>query len=178
MRRLGLAATVTPGNHARAIWHKAADWLPPLGNSEPLCAQPARMILMILAAVLGAALGMSLRPALLATAASVGLAGSIQGLAVLVMRLVVTPSELPGLADRLRFWLGTDPASISAVLAAAGIGSLVSAVLWSTVNRQSTDHYWFGRGRKSLRRFRALEIVEDRDLHDIAEARFRDILGR
>jgi hypothetical protein len=29
-----------------------------------------------------------------------------------------------------------------------------------------------------LRRFRALEIVEDRDLHDIAEARFRDVLGR
>ncbi len=136
------------------------------------------MILMILAAVMGAALGMSLRPALLATAASVGLAGSIQGLAVLVMRLVGTPVERMELASRMRFWIDTDLAALWPVLAAAGIGSLASAVLWSMVNRQPTDYYWFARGPRSLRRFRALEIVEDRDIHDVAEARFRDILGR
>jgi hypothetical protein len=136
------------------------------------------MVLMILAAILGAALGMSLRPALLATAASVGVAGSVQGLFVLVVRLVGAPGDQADLADRMRFWVDTDLSALWPVLAAAGIGSLASAVLWSMVNRQSTDHYWFPRSQRSVRRFKALEIVEDRDIHDIAEARFRDILGR
>jgi hypothetical protein len=105
-------------------------------------------------------------------------AGSVQGLFVLVVRLVGAPGDQADLADRMRFWVDTDLSALWPVLAAAGIGSLASAVLWSMVNRQSTDHYWFPRSQRSVRRFKALEIVEDRDIHDIAEARFRDILGR
>ncbi len=136
------------------------------------------MILMILAAVLGAALGMALRPALLAIAAAVGVAGSVQGLAVLVVKLAGDPARQLDLANSIRFWVDTDPSALWPVLAAAGIGSLASAVLWSMMNRQSTDQYWFARRQKALRRFKAMEIVEDRDIHDAAEARFRDILGR
>lgn len=135
------------------------------------------MPILIFAAILGALLGMTLRPPLLAVAVSLAGAGGLEsGLALLSRIARARPGEQL-LADRLDLLIGGDSHALWAVLAAAGVGSIASAVMWSVANRQSTDNYWFMRGRRE-RRLRLSDTVEDRPIQTEAESRFRDILGR
>jgi hypothetical protein len=125
--------------------------------------------MLIFAAILGALLGMTVRPALLAVAISVAVSGGLQGAIAWA-----NPAQR-ALAERIEILVGKDVHALWPVLAAAVVGSIASAVMWSLANKESTDRYWF---RGGDRRVVLMDQVEENDRHSIAEQRFRDILGR
>ncbi len=133
------------------------------------------MIMLIFAAILGALLGMTVRPALLAVAISVAVSGGLQGAIAWVARLAEANPAQRALAERIDILVGKDVHALWPVLAAAGVGSIASAVLWSLANKESTDRYWF---RGGDRRVVLMDQVEENDRHTLAEQRFRDILDR
>jgi hypothetical protein len=133
------------------------------------------MVLLIFAAILGAVLGLTLRPAVLAICVSLAVSGGLQGVIGLVCRLATDDPAQRALVARIDALVGIDVHAIWPVLAAAGIGSLSSAVMWSFFNKQPTDRYWF---RRAGRRLKLMDQVEERPVHTAAESRFHDILGR
>lgn len=133
------------------------------------------MTMVIFAAILGALLGMTVRPPLLAVAIALAVSGGLQATIAWVARLAAANPAQRALAERIDAMIGNDVHAIWPVLAAAGVGSIASAVMWSWVNRQSTDRYWF---RTEERRVTLMDQVEENDRHSIAERRFRDILDR
>lgn len=137
------------------------------------------MAMLVFAAILGALLGLTLRPPLLAVALAMMIAGGLQAGLALIGRLAAHTTGRELLARRIDALIGNDVHALWPVLAAAGVGSICSAVLWSWATRQSTDHYWFRAiGARQTFGFKAMDMVDDRDIHTAAEARFRDIMDR
>ncbi|WGM40865.1 hypothetical protein [Caulobacter sp. NIBR1757] len=132
------------------------------------------MTMLIFAAILGALLGMTVRPPLLAVAISLAVSGGLHATIAWVGRLAETNPAQRVLAMRIDAMIGNDLHAIWPVLAAAGVGSIASAVMWSLANKQPTDGYWFRPDRRVV----LMDQVEENDRHSAAEQRFRDILGR
>lgn len=133
------------------------------------------MTMLIFAAILGALLGLTVRPPLLAVAISLVVSGGLQATIAWVARMAEANPMQRMLAERIDAMIGKDVHAIWPVLAAAGVGSIASAVMWSLANKQSTDGYWF---RNRDRRVVLMDQVEDNDRHTAAEQRFRDVLER
>ncbi|MDO9338273.1 MAG: hypothetical protein Q7T61_17920 [Caulobacter sp.] len=132
------------------------------------------MTMLIFAAILGALLGLTIRPPLLAVAISLAVSGGLQGVIAWLARMAEANPMQHALAQRIDAMIGKDVHALWPVLAAAGVGAIASAVMWSLANKQSTDRYWF----RADRRVVLMDQVEDNARHTIAEARFRDILDR
>ena len=132
------------------------------------------MTMLIFAAILGALLGMTVRPPLLAVAISLAVSGGLHATIAWVGRLAEANPTQRVLAMRIDAMIGNDLHAIWPVLAAAGVGSIASAVMWSLANKQSTDGYWFRPDRRVV----LMDQVEDNERHTLAEQRFRDILDR
>ena len=138
------------------------------------------MILIIAAAILGAGIGLFLQPRLFAIAISLSLSGATHVVLTFVHRMAVKSPNREVLAQRLELITSMGAHGIWPVMAAAGVGTILAAVLWSITQRQSTDVFWFlpqdGDRRNGIR---SMALVKDRDeVHDEARRRLDDMLER
>ena len=138
------------------------------------------MILIIAAAILGAGIGLFVQPRLFAIAISLSLSGATHVVLTFVHRMALKSTNRQALVERLELITSADVHGIWPVMAAAGAGSILAAVLWSMTQRQSTDVFWFmpqdGDRRNGIR---SMALVQDRDeVHEEAKRRLDALLER
>lgn len=138
------------------------------------------MILIIAAAILGASVGLFVQPRLFAIAISLSLSGATHVVLTFVHRMAVKAPDRQVLAERLELITSPDVHGVWPVMAAAGAGTIVAAVLWSMTQKQSTDVFWFlpqnGDRRNGVR---SMALVQDREeVHEEARRRLDEILER
>ena len=138
------------------------------------------MILIIAAAILGAGIGLFVQPRLFAIAISLSLSGATHVVLTFVHRMALKSPNRQALVERLELITSADVHGIWPVMAAAGAGSILAAVLWSMTQRQSTDVFWFmpqdGDRRNGIR---SMALVQDRDeVHEEAKRRLDALLER
>lgn len=139
------------------------------------------MLLVIIAALVGAALGLFVRPRLFAIAIALALSGGVQQAIAFAGRLAAREPGKHALVEKLDLLVGLDNESVWPVLAAAGAGAIASAVLWSLIQRESTDRFWFPGDDQPLdrrKRLRAMTQVEERAIHARAESRFNQLMDQ
>lgn len=139
-----------------------------------------RMILIIAAAVFGAAVGLFLQPRLFAIAVALSLSGAIHLVLSYLTKLTARSPNRQALAEQLALVTSSDVHGIWPVMAAAGAGSILAAVLWSMTQKQSTDAFWFLPGDGDRRHgVRSMDLVGDRArVHDEARRRLDSMLER
>jgi hypothetical protein len=138
------------------------------------------MILIIAAAILGAAVGLFIQPRLFALAVALSVSGATHLVLSYLGGLAARAPNRQALAERLTLITSTDVHGIWPVMAAAGAGSILAAVLWSMTQKQSTDLFWFlpdsGDRRSGIR---SMALVEDRDqVHEQARRKLDSMLER
>ncbi|MDP1630660.1 MAG: hypothetical protein Q8L66_04495 [Caulobacter sp.] len=137
------------------------------------------MILIVAAAIVGAASGLFVQPRLFAIAVALSLSGAAHLVLTFLRHLMAHRAGEELLLRRLDMIAPADVHGIWPVMAAAGAGALLAAVLWSLFQRQSTDRFWFGRGwDDNARAPRLMGQVEARAEHDAARKRLNDLLDR
>lgn len=137
------------------------------------------MILIIAAAILGAAVGLFLQPRLFAIAVALSLSGAAHLVLGFVDKMAAKSPNREALARQLDLIAGNDVHGIWPVMAAAGAGSILAAVLWSVTQGQSTDVFWFLPSDGDRRRgVRSMDLVQERDVHDAARRRLDALLDR
>lgn len=136
------------------------------------------MILIIAAAVLGAAVGLFVQPRLFAIAVSLSLSGATHLVLTFLARTAAKAPNRQALAEQLALITSSDVHGIWPVMAAAGAGSILAAVLWSMTQKQSTDVFWFLPGDGDRRQgVRSMDLVRDRArVHDEAKRRLDSML--
>ncbi|MCF8505426.1 MAG: hypothetical protein K9G59_10970 [Caulobacter sp.] len=138
------------------------------------------MILIIAAAILGAAVGLFVQPRLFAIAVGLSLSGASHLVLSFLAKLAAKSPNRQVLAEQLTLVTSTDVHGIWPVMAAGGAGSILAAILWSLTQRQSTAVFWFlpdeGDRRNGVR---SMALVENReDVHDEARRRLDSLLDR
>ncbi|HRD28905.1 MAG TPA: hypothetical protein PLO65_11445 [Caulobacter sp.] len=138
------------------------------------------MILIIAAAILGAAVGLFIQPRLFALAVALSVSGAMHLVLSYLGGLAAKAPDRQVLAERLALITSADVHGIWPVMAAAGAGSILAAVLWSMTQKQSTDLFWFlpdsGDRRGGIR---SMALVEDRDqVHEQARRKLDSMLER
>jgi len=140
-----------------------------------------RMILIVAAAILGAAVGLFVQPRLFAIAIALSLSGAAHLMVSFLARMAAKSPDRQVLAEQLSLITSSDVHGIWPVMAAAGAGSILAAILWSMTQKQSTDVFWFlpsdGDRRNGIRSM-ALVRERDDDLHDEAKRRLDSLLER
>lgn len=138
------------------------------------------MILIIAAAILGAGVGLFLQPRLFAIAVSLSVSGATHLVLTFVHRLAERSPNREVLAQRLELITSPEVHGIWPVMAAAGAGTILAAVLWSLTQRQSTDVFWFLPQDSDRRNgIRSMALVRERDeIHDEAKRRLDALLER
>jgi hypothetical protein len=145
------------------------------------------MLVMIAAAVLGAALGLMVRPWLLAAGLAVALGAGVQGLLIYAARqLSLTPGHEGGV-EALDKVAGAGISALWPTVAAAAVAALLAALLNSLFGDRGSGRgkFWMPSDQDSARargrdgRLRRLEgMVEEREIHAKAESRIKSILDR
>lgn len=138
------------------------------------------MILIVAAAVLGAAVGLFVQPRLFAIAVSLSLSGAAHLVLTFLARTAAKSSSRQALAEQIALITSSDVHGIWPVMAAAGASSILAAVLWSLIQKQSTGVSWFlpddGDRRNGVR---SMDLVRDRgEVHDEAKRRLDSLLER
>ncbi len=142
------------------------------------------MIVMIAAAILGAALGVFVRPWLLAPALAVAVSGAVQGGLMLLARILAQDISHEKLAAAVTGIAGTGLSSLWPTVAAAGIAALLAALLCAMADKDKPPaEFWIptegdsgrARGKDGLRR-RLPGMVQDREIHAKAKGRIESIL--
>lgn len=136
------------------------------------------MILIVAAAILGAAVGLYLRPRLFALAIGLSVSGAVHLVLVFIGRLAKgrpNEADIRAILDYITF---TEVHGIWPVMAAAGTGTLLAAVAWSMLRKDSTDAFWLPSDDTGGRRngLRSMDLVEDREVHSAARERLNAIL--
>jgi hypothetical protein len=139
------------------------------------------MITMAAFAIIGAALGLFVRPRWLGVILPIALAVIVEGGAYWAMGVMDHQPNREVLIMRLQAIFGDDLISMSGPVAAAVIGAVVAAVLGAftdpkTVTVLSAEGIQ-RRAGKDGRYARAQGMVEDRAIHAKAESRIDQILG-
>ena len=139
------------------------------------------MILLVVAAVLGALLGLVLRTAPLAVVVAAGLAGAAQLGAMSLARVLAGRAGTAPLAGAIEAAVGVHPGAIAPTLAAAGCGAAIAALLLSWAdNRKPSVALIPGDmtpgGERRRRRGAVLAAIEARSVHAVAEDRIQRIL--
>ena len=139
------------------------------------------MILIVAAAILGAAVGLFVQPRLFAIAVALSLSGASHLVLTFAAKMAIRSPNRQVLAERLQWITSSDVHGIWPVMAAGGAGAILAAILWSLTQKQSTDVFWFmpteGDRRNGIR---SMALVQDRDddVHDQAKRRLDSILDR
>lgn len=143
------------------------------------------MVVMVIAAVIGAALGVFVRPWLLAPVIAVTLGGGVQGGMIFIARVLGGKPGHEKLVETLGELAGTDLTAVLPTLAASGVAALLAALLSSMADGdQKEEKFWLpsdevdsGRARgKDGRRRRLAGMVEERPAQTKAEGRISAIL--
>jgi hypothetical protein len=142
------------------------------------------MILTILLALAGAALGAFLRPRLLAVVLAVGLSAGLRGGMDFVAHLSSQRDDAVGWgADLLRF-LESPFTTYLVVISACGGAALFAALLCLLLEEKPVRPFWMPQEGDARRRdrtgryVRAADMIEERAIHNRAEARVRAIFER
>ncbi len=139
------------------------------------------MILLAVAAVLGAGLGLAFRTAVLAVAAALAAAGSAQLGAQCLARMIAGRAATSQLARTIQDVVGLHPAALLPTLAAASCGAAIAALLvgW-TENRRKNTVFIPGDqpkpGQHKRQRGPAVAAIAERPAHAVAETRIQRIL--
>lgn len=139
------------------------------------------MILIIAAAVLGAAVGLFVQPRLFAIAVGLSLSGAAHLVIGFIGKMTAKSPHREAIAAQLALITSSDVHGIWPVMAAGGAGSILAAILWSMTQKQSTDVFWFMPGDGDRRNgIRSMALVRERDddVHDQARRRLDSILER
>lgn len=138
------------------------------------------MILIVAAAILGAAVGLYLRPRMFALAIAISVSGALHLVFVFIGRLAEKKPGYEQIHATLETFTFLDVHGIWPVMAAAGAGTLLAAIAWSVVRKETTDGFWFPSDDDGDRRhgIRSMELVEDRAIHAEARDRLDAILKR
>lgn len=139
------------------------------------------MILIIAAAILGAAVGLFVQPRLFAFAVALSLSGASHLVLNFVIKLAAKSPEKQALAEKLTLLTTTDIHGIWPVMAAGGAGCVIAAVMWSLTQKQSTDVFWFMPDEGDRRNgIRSMALVRERDdgAHEEARRRLDALLDR
>jgi hypothetical protein len=137
------------------------------------------MILIVVAAIFGAALGLYLRPRILALAVAISISGAAHLLIAYVARLAARSPGHEKLVAQLDFVAFTGLHGVWPAMAAAGTGTLLAALAWSAVRKEPTDGFWFpGEDTDRRNRIRSMTMVEERPVHAEAREWLDDILKR
>lgn len=135
------------------------------------------MILIVSAAILGAAAGLYMRPRALAFAVAVSASGAAHVVIGFVGRLAEKGPNRET-AERWMAFLGDSGVhGVWPVMAAAGAGCLLAAAFWSLFGKPSTDRFWMPVLDDDRRDgVRSMALVEDRGVHQQAKARLDSLL--
>jgi hypothetical protein len=138
------------------------------------------MILIVAAAILGAAVGLYVQPRLFALAIALSISGAAQLVLVFVGRLTKGAANEVQVREVLDYVTFADVNGIWPVMAAAGTGTLLAAVAWSLMRKESTDAFWLPHDDRGGRRngLRSMDLVEDREVHSAARDRLNALLDR
>lgn len=138
------------------------------------------MILIVAAAILGAAVGLYVRPRVFALAIAISVSGAAQMVVVFLVRMAGKKPGYEALGEKLSYFTSLDINGIWPVMAAAGTGTLFAALAWSVMSKESTDVFWFPGANDEDRRngVRSMGLVEDRAIHAEARERLDSILMR
>lgn len=140
------------------------------------------MITMVAAAILGAALGLFVRPRALGVLVAVLAVGSVEGGALLLVKMLEDQPNRELLIARLQAMFGDDLLSSAAPVAAALIGAILAALMGEFSDPEKsgsvlTDDQLRRKAGKNGRYARVQGMVEERQIHKKAESRIDSILG-
>lgn len=139
------------------------------------------MITMAVFAILGAALGLFVRPRWLGVLLAVLIAAAVEGGVYWAIGVMDHQVNREVLISRLRAIFGGDLVGMTGPVAAAAIGGVVAAVLGHFTDPKTesllTADTIQRRVGKDGRYVRAKGMVEDRAIHAQAESRIESILG-
>jgi hypothetical protein len=139
------------------------------------------MILIIAAAILGAAVGLYVQPRLFAIAVALSLSGASHLVLTFLAKMAAKSPNRQALAEQLATITTLDAQGIWPVMAAGGAGAILAAILWSMSQKQSTDVFWFlpdeGDRRNGVRSMALVRERED-DAHEEAKRRLDSLLER
>lgn len=140
------------------------------------------MIIMVAAAILGAALGLFVRPRVLGVLVAVLAVGSVEGGALLLVKMLEGQPNRELLIGRLQTAFGDDLLSSAAPVAAALIGAVLAALMGQFSDPEKSVSMLTGdelrrKVGKDGRYARVQGMVEDRQIHQKAESRIDSILG-
>ena len=139
------------------------------------------MIMMATAAILGAALGLFVRPRLLGVAAAVLLIAGVEGGALMLIEMLHSQPNREVLIGRLEGLFGEDWVGAAIPVGVAFIGAVLAAVM-GTISDPKTVTVLTGdevrrKAGKDGRYARVQGMIEDRQIHQKAESRIESILG-
>ncbi len=138
------------------------------------------MIVFVVAAIVGSALGLSVRKGLVAFALSLALTGAVQYGLILACQFLLQRTPGQPLVIAIQAAVGTDPWAIAPSLLAAGMASGIAAALLTMGRKDEPTQFWLpgqragGRGRSTG--IQAKTGVEERAIHDRAERRIDRII--
>lgn len=139
------------------------------------------MILIVAAAILGAAVGLFVQPRLFAIAVALSLSGAAHLVLGFIGKMATRSPNHEALARQLAVITSSDVHGIWPVMAAAGAGCIFAAVMWSLTQKQSTGAFWFlPDGNVRRNGIRSMALVHERDdgAHDEAKRRLDALLDR
>jgi hypothetical protein len=139
------------------------------------------MILLILSAVFGAALGAYVRPRPLAVVLALVLAGATRGVLHLTCAQLGRTVAPPGWLNALEDLIASPLAGYTPMIAVAGSAALFAALLCLILDQRPFGSFWLPNGdavrlRDRTGRYRRVDhMVETRTVQTAAEARMRSV---
>jgi hypothetical protein len=140
------------------------------------------MIMMATAAILGAALGLFVRPRLLGVALAVLLIAGVEGGVFMLLKALHEQPNREVLIGRIEAVFGEDWVGAAIPVGVAFIGAVLAAVMGTISDPKTTVSVFTGdevrrKAGKDGRYARVQGMVEDRQIHKKAESRIDSILG-
>lgn len=134
------------------------------------------MLVVAIAAVFGAALGLFMRSAVLAVAIALAGSGSIQFGAIFIARVIANRPDQADLAAQIQSFAGNGLLAVLPTLAAAGFGAVIAAAMMAMSLSERSGGFWLpdfrGGGAKGRRhKIRYAQAIEERPNHIAAESR-------
>jgi hypothetical protein len=138
----------------------------------------AMIVLVVVAAVFGAALGLFMRSALLALAVALAVTGSLQFCAIFVARSMALRPEQADLAAAIQSFAGDGPLAVAPTVAAAGFGALIAALMMAMSLKDRDGGSWLpdAPAKANRSKIRLAQAVEQRPAHIRAESRIDKLL--
>jgi hypothetical protein len=136
------------------------------------------IVLVVVAAVFGAALGLFIRNAFVALAIALAVSGSLQFCAIFVARSLALHPDQADLAAAIQSVTGDGLLTAAPTVAAAGFGALIAALMMAMSLKEREGGFWLPDAPTKANRskIRLAQAVEQRPAHVRAESRIDKLL--